>query len=204
MLSRPLADVLLSDIRPIKTMANTSDEFDVQVSVKRKSGGALTVDCHFIPVVCIGRRTTHFLITFDSAAAVSGGARNSIPNDVIGAAEPPTPPPLKMHHSASEPRGSIFSLRRGSFDVRSIASENIRRTSLAKLSSLPLEAPITKVVSMLSQVQESCSPDEAKLLDKVMEFLKREGLYSPQMKDMRTDDPVATDLIGALLTVSQP
>lgn len=36
-----------------------------------------------------------------------------------------------------------------------------------------------------------------------MEFLKREGLYSPQVKDMRTDDPVATDLIGALLTVIQ-
>lgn len=57
-------------------------------------------------------------------------------------------------------------------------------------------------MSILSQVQESCSPDEAKLLDKVMEFLKREGLYSPQVKDMRTDDPVATDLIGALLTVN--
>lgn len=59
------------------------------------------------------------------------------------------------------------------------------------------------MVTILSQVQESCSPDEAKLLDKVMEFLKREGLYSPQMKDMRTDDPVATDLIGALLTVKK-
>lgn len=34
-----------------------------------------------------------------------------------------------------------------------------------------------------------------------MEFLKREGLYSPQMKEIRTDDPIATDLIGALLTV---
>lgn len=58
-------------------------------------------------------------------------------------------------------------------------------------------------MSILSQVQESCSPDEARLLDKVMEFLKREGLYSPQVKDMRTDDPVATDLIGALLTVNK-
>lgn len=125
-------------------------------------------------------------------------------------------------------KGSYTSL---GFDARSIASENIRRTSLAKLSALPLEAPITKVtyhshkpilcnhsfihaennsrifrslkvVSILSQVQESCSPDEARLLDKVMEFLKREGLYSPQVKDMRTDDPVATDLIGALLTVN--
>lgn len=55
----------------------------------------------------------------------------------------------------------------------------------------------------MSQVQESCSPEEAKLLDKVMEFLKREGLYSPQVKDIRVDDPVATDLIGALLTVTK-
>lgn len=58
-----------------------------------------------------------------------------------------------------------------------------------------------KVVSILCQVQENCSPDESRLLDKVMDFLKREGLYNPQIKEMRTDDPVATDLIGALLMV---
>lgn len=53
----------------------------------------------------------------------------------------------KVH---SEPRGSLHgSIRRGSFDVRSIASENIRRTSLAKLSALPLEAPITKVIHFI-------------------------------------------------------
>lgn len=34
-----------------------------------------------------------------------------------------------------------------------------------------------------------------------MDFLKKEGLYNPQMKELRTDDPVATDLIGALLMV---
>lgn len=85
--------------------------------------------------------------------------------------------------------------------MRSTASDGLRRTSLAKLSQLPLEAPITKVLSLLAQVQENCSADESKLLDRVMEFLKREGLYSPQMKEIRTEDPVATDLIGALLTV---
>lgn len=223
-LSRSLGDIFLSDTRCIRTMANTNDEFDIQVSIRRKTSGAATVDCHFLPVVCIGRRTTHFLITFDSGASAITNNSNIINNNVtnetpVTLIDSQQQQPLqqqlyqqqqpinqnatsRMHQSASEPRGSIFSMRRGSFDVRSIASENIRRTSLAKLSALPLEAPITKVVSILSQVQESCSPDEAKLLDKVMEFLKREGLYSPQMKDMRTDDPVATDLIGALLTVS--
>lgn len=60
-----------------------------------------------------------------------------------------------------------------------------------------------KIINLLSQVQENCSADEARLIDKVMEFLKREGLYSPQMKEIRPDDPIATDLIGALLTVSK-
>lgn len=50
-----------------------------------------------------------------------------------------------MHQAKAEPRGSLHSVRRGSFDIRSVASEGIRRTSLAKLSALPLEAPITKV-----------------------------------------------------------
>lgn len=58
-----------------------------------------------------------------------------------------------------------------------------------------------QIINLLSQVQENCSADEARLIDKVLEFLKREGLYSPQMKEIRTDDPIATDLIGALLTV---
>lgn len=46
-------------------------------------------------------------------------------------------------------RGSLHSIRRGSLDVRSIASDGLRRTSLAKLQGLPLEAPITKVYLLL-------------------------------------------------------
>ncbi|XP_055839050.1 high affinity cAMP-specific and IBMX-insensitive 3',5'-cyclic phosphodiesterase 8 isoform X2 [Episyrphus balteatus] len=59
---------------------------------------------------------------------------------------------------------------------------------------------IVRPHNVMSTQQENCSADEAKLIDKVMEFLKREGLYSPQMKEIRTEDPIATDLIGALLT----
>lgn len=136
------------------------------------------------PVACLGKSTTHLVLTLSSAQANSHEmGLPSIPQ-------------------AKEPRGSLHSIRRGSFDIRSIASDGLRRTSLAKLSSLPLEAPITKVLSILAQVQENCSNDEAKLLDRVIEFLKREGLYSPQIKEIRPEDPTATDLIGALLTVS--
>lgn len=136
------------------------------------------------PVACLGKSTTHLVLS------LTGQQSNS---HEMG---------LPSIPQAKEPRGSLHSIRRGSFDIRSIASDGLRRTSLAKLSSLPLEAPITKVLSLLTQVQENCSPDEAKLLDRVMEFLKREGLYSPQIKEIRPEDPVATDLIGALLTVN--
>lgn len=137
------------------------------------------------PIACLGKSTTHLVLSLSGPQSSSHEmGLPSIPQ-------------------AKEPRGSLHSIRRGSFDIRSIASDGLRRTSLAKLSSLPLEAPITKVLSLLAQVQENCSADESKLLDRVMEFLKREGLYSPQIKEIRPEDPTATDLIGALLTVSQ-
>ncbi|XP_055309004.1 high affinity cAMP-specific and IBMX-insensitive 3',5'-cyclic phosphodiesterase 8 [Sitodiplosis mosellana] len=216
-LSRPLVDVTHlneTEVQCINVAASTSAEFDLKLSVKRKSSDAQSVNCHFKAVTCIGRKPTHFLITFgmtpNNSTVTDHMANDASINPVQStsslSALQQSQTTSSMPKPNSEPRGSLHgSIRRGSytslgFDARSIASENIRRTSLAKLSALPLEAPITKVVSILSQVQESCSPDEAKLLDKVMEFLKREGLYSPQVKDMRTDDPVATDLIGALLT----
>lgn len=110
--------------------------------------------------------------------------------------------PLVAATKEAGPRGSLHSIRRGSFDVRSVGSDGLRRTSLAKLNALPLEAPITQVVTILSQIQENCSLEEARLLDRVMEVLKREGLYNAQMKEFRMEDPIANDLIGALLTVN--
>lgn len=98
------------------------------------------------------------------------------------------------------PRGSVNSIRRGSFDIRSIGSDGIRRCSLAKLNALPLEAPITKAITILTNLQEQI---QNPMLDKVIELIKTNELYLPQMKDehrFRTDDPVTTDLIGALLS----
>jgi high affinity cAMP-specific and IBMX-insensitive 3',5'-cyclic phosphodiesterase 8 len=146
---------------------------------------SLTFHVRAAPVACLGKSTTHIVLMLSST---------QVNSHEMG---------LPSIPQAKEPRGSLHSIRRGSFDIRSIASDGLRRTSLAKLSSLPLEAPITKVLSILAQVQENCSADEAKLLDRVIEFLKREGLYSPQIKEIRPEDPTATDLIGALLTVSR-
>jgi high affinity cAMP-specific and IBMX-insensitive 3',5'-cyclic phosphodiesterase 8 len=181
---RPLQDLINSDVSLLLSQTNRLREFDGTLSFNRKMQEPIVFHVRALPVACIGRTTTHLVL---SISGIQGGCHD------IG---------LPSIPQAKEPRGSLHSIRRGSFDIRSIASDGLRRTSLAKLSSLPLEAPITKVLTLLAQVQENCSSDEAKLLDRVMDFLKREGLYSPQIKEIRPEDPTATDLIGALLTVS--
>ncbi|XP_026490797.2 high affinity cAMP-specific and IBMX-insensitive 3',5'-cyclic phosphodiesterase 8 isoform X2 [Vanessa tameamea] len=100
-------------------------------------------------------------------------------------------------------RGSLHSIRRGSLDVRSVASDGLRRTSLAKLQGLPLEAPITKVISLLSAATDGAPPSTIACIDRAVDMLRTSELYSPQMREdpkMRAEDPIATDLIGALLS----
>ncbi|CAH0401374.1 unnamed protein product [Chilo suppressalis] len=100
-------------------------------------------------------------------------------------------------------RGSLHSIRRGSLDVRSVASDGLRRTSLAKLQGLPLEAPITKVIALLANAQEGAPPTTVAYIERAMDMLRTSELYSPQMRDepkLRVEDPIATDLIGALLS----
>ncbi|XP_034650080.1 high affinity cAMP-specific and IBMX-insensitive 3',5'-cyclic phosphodiesterase 8 isoform X4 [Drosophila subobscura] len=171
-ISKPLADIFVSDLSTISEQGKSIKEFDGILTVRRKNQEGIPMHVRVVPVACIGSAPTHLIFNFD----VPGGQMDFI---------------ATLPQPKEAPRGSLHSVRRCSFDVRSIASDGLRRTSLAKLTSLPLEAPITK---------ENCSADEARLIDKVLEFLKREGLYSPQMKEIRTDDPIATDLIGALLT----
>ncbi|XP_023037008.1 high affinity cAMP-specific and IBMX-insensitive 3',5'-cyclic phosphodiesterase 8 isoform X2 [Drosophila willistoni] len=171
-ISKPLADIFVSDLSTISEQGKSIKEFDGILTVRRKNQEGIPMHVRVVPVACIGSAPTHLIFNFD----IPGGQMDFI---------------ATLPQPKEAPRGSLHSVRRCSFDVRSIASDGLRRTSLAKLTSLPLEAPITK---------ENCSADEARLIDKVLEFLKREGLYSPQMKEIRTDDPIATDLIGALLT----
>ncbi|XP_034479183.1 high affinity cAMP-specific and IBMX-insensitive 3',5'-cyclic phosphodiesterase 8 isoform X2 [Drosophila innubila] len=171
-ISKPLADIFVSDLSTISEQGKSIKEFDGILTVRRKNQEGIPMHVRVVPVACIGSAPTHLIFNFD----IPGGGMDFI---------------ATLPQPKEAPRGSLHSVRRCSFDVRSIASDGLRRTSLAKLTSLPLEAPITK---------ENCSADEARLIDKVLEFLKREGLYSPQMKEIRTDDPIATDLIGALLT----
>ncbi|CAG9762319.1 unnamed protein product [Ceutorhynchus assimilis] len=182
-LGKTLQEQLVYDTVQINTMSSSllrGREWSGPMTLKRKSTQeALVSSCRSVPFSCAGRLPTHFILVFD-------------PN--------PIDPNL-----LSQSRGSIHSIRRGSTDVRSISSDYLRRTSLAKLNALPLEAPITKVIGLIDQIRENLGTNTQliQLIDKVEDILKSSELYVSYVKEdykMRVDEPVVSDLITALLS----
>ncbi|XP_028827356.1 high affinity cAMP-specific and IBMX-insensitive 3',5'-cyclic phosphodiesterase 8B isoform X2 [Denticeps clupeoides] len=97
--------------------------------------------------------------------------------------------------------------RKESIDVRSISSrssdapslQNRRYSSMARIHSMTIEAPITKVINIINAAQESSPVTVAEALDRVLEILRTTELYSPQLAS-KEDDPHTNDLVGGLMS----
>lgn len=188
-LGKTIHEQFIADPLQVASMTSSlmrAREWHGSMLLRKKTQDTVSCQCKGVPILCAGRVPTHFVLILD----------------VHGITElTPT------SYSLDKPRGSVQSNRRTSMDVRSVSSDYFRRTSLAKLSALPLEAPITKVISLLSQVQEQTNPNVVSIIDKVIEILNNTELYSPHLKDdlrLRSDEPVTSDLITALLMQQPP
>ncbi|XP_016126843.1 high affinity cAMP-specific and IBMX-insensitive 3',5'-cyclic phosphodiesterase 8B [Sinocyclocheilus grahami] len=97
--------------------------------------------------------------------------------------------------------------RKESVDIRSISShssdapslQNRRYSSMARIHSMTIEAPITKVINIINAAQESSPVTVAEALDRVLEILRTTELYSPQLAS-KEDDPHTNDLVGGLMS----
>lgn len=95
--------------------------------------------------------------------------------------------------------------RKGSLDVRSTTSRGSdgssqrRHSSMARIHSMTIEAPITKVINIINAAQESSPMPVAEALDRVLEILRTTELYSPQF-GTKDEDPHTNDLVGGLMT----
>ncbi|XP_071053558.1 high affinity cAMP-specific and IBMX-insensitive 3',5'-cyclic phosphodiesterase 8 isoform X3 [Onthophagus taurus] len=187
-LGKTLQEYLSADPSQIVSMTNKLLKMRAwtgQLMLKRKATeSVLTFYCQATPIVCAGRLPTHFVLVFDHSG---------------------------HHLEQRQSRGSIHSLRKASLDVRSLNSDyQNRRVSMAKLSALPLEAPITKIITLITQAQDMAGQNNqlTTALDKVVDLLRCTELYSPQMKVDQyvksADEPVTADLIGALLSNPNP
>ncbi|XP_046643616.1 high affinity cAMP-specific and IBMX-insensitive 3',5'-cyclic phosphodiesterase 8A-like isoform X1 [Daphnia pulicaria] len=159
----------------------------------------------------VRRRTGDSVPLYTRMIAVhSSKAENETPDYVLLLQEPP---PLFIDKSLSGdmgaydfypmPRSSLHSVRKASYDVRSVGSDGaiIRRQSLARLHSMAIEGPITKVINIITAAQESSPNYISQALDKVLDILRSTELFAPHVAEVkgRNEDPVTTDLVGALL-----
>lgn len=70
---------------------------------------------------------------------------------------------------------------------------------MARIHSMTIEAPITKVISIINAAQENSPTPVTEALDRVLEILRATELYSPQF-GAKDDDPHASDLVGGLMS----
>ncbi|NWX51971.1 PDE8B phosphodiesterase, partial [Steatornis caripensis] len=97
--------------------------------------------------------------------------------------------------------------RKDSTDVKSITSQSSDAPSLqtrwyssmARIHSMTIEAPITKVINIINAAQENSPITVAEALDRVLEILRTTELYSPQL-GTKDEDPHTSDLVGGLMT----
>lgn len=127
MLSRPLVDVVTHlDIQSINVAASMSTEFDLKLCVKQNSSDILNVNCHFVAVTCIGRKPTHYLITFEVISnnltitdhTSNSDATNQLQQIVLSTQQSQqtlsSSTTSSMPKPNTEPRGSLHgSIRRG-------------------------------------------------------------------------------------------
>ncbi|KFP83800.1 High affinity cAMP-specific and IBMX-insensitive 3',5'-cyclic phosphodiesterase 8B, partial [Apaloderma vittatum] len=97
--------------------------------------------------------------------------------------------------------------RKDSADIKSITSQSSdapslqtrRFSSMARIHSMTIEAPITKVINIINAAQENSPITVAEALDRVLEILRTTELYSPQL-GTKDEDPHTSDLVGGLMT----
>ncbi|XP_019699377.1 high affinity cAMP-specific and IBMX-insensitive 3',5'-cyclic phosphodiesterase 8 isoform X3 [Harpegnathos saltator] len=189
MMGRNLSEIVFyENFALMEQQLSKGREFEGNMNCKRKNNQMITINCRIIPFCTTLKKPTHYIYVYDTTYL----SENIAPISPIAS---PLHPPL---------RTSILSNTRKPSDVRSAVSEGRRRSSLQKLHTLQLEAPITKVITLLSNaVTDSTNPETAAQIDKVIDILKTTELYVPHLKEDKIyNDPVATDLVGALLSQS--
>ncbi|XP_029161012.1 high affinity cAMP-specific and IBMX-insensitive 3',5'-cyclic phosphodiesterase 8-like isoform X2 [Nylanderia fulva] len=186
MMGRNLSEIIYyENFSLMEQQLSKGHEFEGNMNCRRKNNQMIMINCRIIPFCTTLKKPTHYVYVYDTTYL----SDNSAPISPIGS---PSHPPF---------RASVLSNARKSSDVKSGISEGRRRSSLQKLHTLQLEAPITKVITLLSNAVTDTSPETAAQIGKAIDILKTTELYIPHLKEDRAtySDPVATDLVGALL-----
>uniref|UniRef100_A0A8C5S7S5 Phosphodiesterase n=1 Tax=Laticauda laticaudata TaxID=8630 RepID=A0A8C5S7S5_LATLA len=164
----------------INTCIKRGKEWQGVYYARRKSGDNIQQHVKITPVTGQGGKIRHFV---SIKKLCCGNDRNKQYKRVAS---------LKFS-------SSIFK-KPNSFPFNAATSlQNHRYSSIARIHSMTIEAPITKVINIINSAQENSPVTVAEALDRVLEILQTTELYSPQL-GTKDDDPHTCDLVGGLMT----
>ncbi|XP_071281344.1 high affinity cAMP-specific and IBMX-insensitive 3',5'-cyclic phosphodiesterase 8B isoform X2 [Agelaius tricolor] len=182
----------------INTFIKKGKEWQGVYYARRKSGDSIQQHVKITPVVGQGGKIRHFVslkrlhCTNENNKQLSKSHREDM---------------YTGDNSQSE-SGSYTckNRRKDSVDVKSITSQSSdapslqtrRYSSMARIHSMTIEAPITKVINIINAAQENSPITVAEALDRVLEILRTTELYSPQL-GTKDEDPHTSDLVGGLM-----
>ncbi|KAM4635437.1 high affinity cAMP-specific and IBMX-insensitive 3',5'-cyclic phosphodiesterase 8B isoform 3-T3 [Polymixia lowei] len=175
----------------INTCIKKGKEWQGICYARKKSGDSIQQHVKITPVIGQGGKIRHFV------AIKRPHSDNN--KQVIMSVAPLLP--TECHSLRHRDR------RKDSVDGRSLSSrgsdapslQNRRYSSVARIHSMTIEAPITKVINIINAAQESSPVTVAEALDRVLEILRTTELYSPQLAS-KEDDPHTNDLVGGLMS----
>ncbi|XP_059830471.1 high affinity cAMP-specific and IBMX-insensitive 3',5'-cyclic phosphodiesterase 8B isoform X4 [Hypanus sabinus] len=181
----------------INTCIKKGKEWQGIYYARRKAGDNIQQDVTVTPVIGQGGKIKHF-VSIKKLCSDSNKQNYNVQNDEKYTEENSQSDSQSLKHKDR---------RKGSIDVRSITSKrsdagsshNRRHSSMARIHSMTIEAPITKVINIINTAQENSPVTVAEALDRVLEILRTTELYSPQLGS-KDDDPHTSNLVGGLMT----
>ncbi|XP_072201738.1 high affinity cAMP-specific and IBMX-insensitive 3',5'-cyclic phosphodiesterase 8A isoform X1 [Excalfactoria chinensis] len=175
----------------INSCIKIGKEWQGMYSARKKNGDSVQQNVKILPVVGQGGKIRHYV----SISRLCNDNNKAEKTCERVQAESQTDIQTSRHKDR----------RKGSLDVRSTTSRGSdgssqrRHSSMARIHSMTIEAPITKVINIINAAQESSPMPVAEALDRVLEILRTTELYSPQL-GTKDEDPHTSDLVGGLMT----
>uniref|UniRef100_A0A452R0N9 Phosphodiesterase n=1 Tax=Ursus americanus TaxID=9643 RepID=A0A452R0N9_URSAM len=197
LIGKELAEVPINEkkadlLDTINSCIRIGKEWQGIYHTKKKNGDNVQQNVKIIPVIGQGGKIRHYV----SIIRVCNGSNKA---EKIECVQSDT-------HTDNQ-SGKHKDRRKSSLDVRTLASRSSevgsqrRHSSMARIHSMTIEAPITKVINIINAAQESSPMPVTEALDRVLEILRTTELYSPQF-GAKDDDPHANDLVGGLMSVT--
>ncbi|XP_072051313.1 high affinity cAMP-specific and IBMX-insensitive 3',5'-cyclic phosphodiesterase 8B-like [Amphiura filiformis] len=165
-----LMDTIFTQLRKGKV-------WEGMLHTKKKNGDSVPQTVRITPVIGGGGRVRHHVFTKRSPSLSSTG---SLHNQVYS--------------------HEIQHLEKVTSDLSNGGPSLNRRQSVARIHSMTIEAPITKVINIINAAQENSPLTVVQALDRVLEILRSSELYNPQNTQVKEEDQMTNDLVGGLMT----